>query len=46
MAIVLLHNMRTMKELAAGQDRAESSGAAAEVRTMTRLYLSSKLADR
>ena len=37
MAVVLLHNMKTMKELVADQ------GAAAELRDMTRLYLASKL---
>jgi AcrR family transcriptional regulator len=44
MAVVLLHNMKTMKALAADSPGAESRGASAELRDMTRLYLASKLA--
>ena len=41
MAAVLLHNMKAMKALAA--EYGEASGAVAELRAMTRLYLASKL---
>ncbi len=43
MAVVLLHNMKTMKDLAT--DREGGQGPSAELREMTRLYLASKLAD-
>ena len=39
MAVVLRHNMKTMKSL----DVDESAGAIAELRAMTTLYLKSKL---
>ena len=39
MAVVLLNNMKTMKQLVADE------GAAAELRDMTRLYLASRLRD-
>jgi AcrR family transcriptional regulator len=45
MAIVLLHNMKTMKALTVEHGNANDSGASAELRDMTRLYLASKLAD-
>jgi AcrR family transcriptional regulator len=45
MAVVLLHNMKTMKALAADHGGADSRGASAELRDMTRLYLASKLSD-
>jgi AcrR family transcriptional regulator len=45
MAVVLLHNMKTMKAFAADLDGSESRGASAELRDMTRLYLASKLPD-
>jgi AcrR family transcriptional regulator len=41
MAVVLLHNMKTMKSLVV--DHGEGGGAAAELRDMTRLYLMNKL---
>ena len=41
MAAVLLHNMKAMKALVA--EYGEASGAVAELRAMTRLYLASKL---
>ncbi len=46
MAVVLLHNMKTMKALAADQGGTEEGGAAAELRDLIRLYLTSKLHDR
>jgi AcrR family transcriptional regulator len=46
MAVVLLHNMKTMKALAADQGGAGDSGAAAELREMNRLYLTSKLSEK
>jgi AcrR family transcriptional regulator len=41
MAVVLLQNLKTMKSLRAEQD----AGAIAELRAMTRLYLTSELSD-
>jgi AcrR family transcriptional regulator len=41
MAVVLLQNLKTMKSLSVERD----SGAIAELRAMTRLYLASKLGD-
>jgi len=38
-AVILLHNMKTMKALKFGQNVATSSGAANELRYMNRLYL-------
>ena len=43
MALVLLHNMKTMKAFAADHAGATSRGASAELRDMTRLYLATKL---
>jgi len=43
MAVVLLHNMKTMKALAADEGGTDSGGAAEELRDMTRLYLADKL---
>ena len=43
MAVVLLHNMKTMKALESDHAGATSSRASAELRDMTRLYLASKL---
>ena len=45
MAVVLLHNMKTMKALAADHGGATVDGASTELRDMTRLYLASKLPD-
>ena len=45
MAVVLLHNMKTMKALVAGHGGATGDGASTELRDMTRLYLASKLPD-
>ncbi len=42
-AVVLLHNMKTMAALTFDRGIANSPGAAAELREMNRLYLSSKL---
>ncbi|WP_202974145.1 TetR/AcrR family transcriptional regulator [Fimbriiglobus ruber] len=42
-AVVLLHNMKTMKALTLEQGLATSAGAPAELREMNRLYLASKL---
>ncbi len=44
MAVVLLHNMKLMKILNSDDVLADSGGASAELRDMTRLYLASKLA--
>jgi AcrR family transcriptional regulator len=41
-AVILLHNMKTMKALTLEQGIATSPGAAAELREMNRLYLASK----
>jgi AcrR family transcriptional regulator len=43
MAVVLLHNMKIMKTLASENGTANKSGASAELRDMTRLYLANKL---
>ena len=43
MAVVLRHNMKTMKALESDHAGATSSRASAELRDMTRLYLASKL---
>ncbi|MDB5313522.1 MAG: transcriptional regulator [Gemmataceae bacterium] len=45
-AVVLLHNMKTMKALTLEQGIATSPGAVAELREMNRLYLGSKLAKK
>jgi AcrR family transcriptional regulator len=45
-AVILLHNMKTMKELALKQGIANSPGAPAELREMNRLYLASKLSKK
>jgi AcrR family transcriptional regulator len=42
-AVVLLHNMKTMKALTLEQGIGTSPGAAAELREMNRLYLASKI---
>ena len=42
-AVVLLHNMKTMKAMTLEQGIATSPGAPAELREMNRLYLASKL---
>jgi hypothetical protein len=42
-AVVLLHNMKTMKALTHEQGIATSPGAPQELREMNRLYLASKL---
>jgi AcrR family transcriptional regulator len=44
-AVVLLHNMKTMKALTLEQGIATSPGATAELREMNRLYLASKLSE-
>jgi hypothetical protein len=43
MAVVLLHNMKTMKALESDHAGAKSSRASAELRDMTQLYLASTL---
>ncbi len=45
-AVVLLHNMKTMKALTLEQGIAASPGATAELREMNRLYLASKLSKK
>lgn len=45
-AVVLLHNMKTMKTLTFEQGIATSPGATAELREMNRLYLAGKLSKR
>jgi AcrR family transcriptional regulator len=45
MAVVLLHNMKTMSALAADHASPTSAGARTELRDMTRLYLAGKLPD-
>lgn len=45
-AVVLLHNMKTMKALTFEQGIATSPGATAELREMNRLYLASKLSKK
>lgn len=45
-AVILLHNMKTMKALTFEQGIATSPGATAELREMNRLYLASKLSER
>jgi AcrR family transcriptional regulator len=45
-AIVLLHNMKTMKALILEQGAATRPGAPAELREMNRLYLASKLSKK
>jgi AcrR family transcriptional regulator len=45
-AVVLLHNMKTMKALTLEQGIATSPGAAAELREMNRLYLARKIAKK
>jgi AcrR family transcriptional regulator len=42
-AVILLHNMKTMKALKFGENVPNSPGAANELRQMNRLYLASKL---
>jgi AcrR family transcriptional regulator len=46
MAIVLLHNTKTMKTLVADHGGITTSGAPVELRDMTRLYLAGKLRDQ
>jgi AcrR family transcriptional regulator len=43
MAVVLLHNIKIMKILASENGKTNNSGASAELRDMTRLYLANKL---
>lgn len=43
MAVVLLQNMKSMKELTLTPESSENSGAILELREMTRLYLARKL---
>jgi hypothetical protein len=43
MAVVLLHNMKTMKALESDHAGATSSRASAELRDMTQLYLATTL---
>jgi AcrR family transcriptional regulator len=45
-AVVLLHNMKTMKALTLEQGIATSPGAPGELREMNRLYLASKLSEK
>ena len=45
-AVILLHNMKTMKALTLEQAIATSPGATAELREMNRLYLASKLSKK
>jgi AcrR family transcriptional regulator len=45
-AVVLLHNMKTMKALTLEEGIATSPGAPAELREMNRLYLASKLSKK
>ncbi len=45
-AVVLLHNMKTMKAMTLEQGIATSPGAPAELREMNRLYLASKLSEK
>jgi AcrR family transcriptional regulator len=45
-AVILLHNMKTMKALTFEEGIAASPGATAELREMNRLYLASKLPER
>jgi AcrR family transcriptional regulator len=45
-AVVLLHNMKTMKALTLEQGIATSPGAPAELREMNRLYVASKLSEK
>jgi AcrR family transcriptional regulator len=44
-AVVLLYNMKTMREVTFGEGIASSPGAPAELRDMNRLYLASKLSE-
>jgi AcrR family transcriptional regulator len=44
-AVVLLHNMKTMKSLASDPVGADTDGPTAELRHMTRIYLRSRLHD-
>ena len=43
MAVILLHNMKTMKALTFKEGIVNSPGAMNELREMNRLYLASKL---
>jgi AcrR family transcriptional regulator len=45
-AVVVLHNMKTMKAITFEQGSATSPGAMAELREMNRLYLASKLSKK
>jgi AcrR family transcriptional regulator len=45
-AVILLHNMKTMKALTIDQGIATSPGATAELREMNRLYLVSRLSEK
>jgi AcrR family transcriptional regulator len=44
-AVVLVHNMKTMKMLSTEKNESNPQGAMQELREMTRLYLASKLGD-
>lgn len=45
-AVILLHNMKTMKALTLEQGIATSPGAPAELRAMNRLYLANRLSEK